>query len=156
VHLDSDELRVAMDVDTLRARIHGTYFHPRFAELSDEHRDTALFLLLDGILGEDGVERWLGGIEATTELPDGAVPLRDVLAAIEDLERGDHPHGAILKDETETGELVILSCNMALKRIDHILHTIHLAIDLAILDQNPQGLTTDTDSEALEAIQNEL
>lgn len=156
VRLDADDLKVIFEVDTLRARICGTYTHPRFAELSEKMRTTALFLLLDGVLGEDGVERWLGGIEATADRPDGAVPLSILLAAIADLEQSVAPTNAILKAETEAGELVIVSCNMALKRIDYLLHTTHLAIDLAILDQNPQGLTTDADSDALETIQDEL
>ena len=44
-----------------------------------------------------------------------------------------------MRGETETGDPVFVTCNQALKRIDHILHTMHVAVDLAILDQIRTG-----------------
>jgi hypothetical protein len=75
VSFDRDELVVAFEVDDCRERIDGTYAHPRFQELSDERARMVLFLMLDGVFGEDGVERWLGSIEVTRERLDNPLAL---------------------------------------------------------------------------------
>jgi len=157
VELDRDELQVAFEVDRGRERIDARYFHPRFAELPESSRLTAVFLLLDGALGEDGVERWLGNIDAASESPTGAVPFAQFRVALDELERtATGEKFVIMKGTTETGEPLFVTCNQALKRIDHLLHTMHVAIDLAILDQNEQGLTTPADAEALNRLEDEL
>ncbi|MBL9018611.1 MAG: DUF695 domain-containing protein [Myxococcales bacterium] len=157
VRLDRDELVAALEVDTDRERVYARYFHPRFVDLPEDRRVVALFLLLDGALGEDRVERWLGGIDLADDEPEEAVPFHQLLEAVAELERtATREKYAILKGESEEGLPLFITCNMALKRIDHLLNTMHVAIDLAILDQNPQGLTTEADADALNAIEDEL
>ena len=115
------------------------------------------FLLLDSALGEDGVERWLGSIETTTEAPEGAVPFAELLAAVTELEeKATGESFSLLQGETEDGKPLFVTCNMSLKRIAHLLHTVHVAVDVAILDQNPQGLTTQADADVLNALEDDL
>lgn len=157
VDIDRDDFVVSYEVDENRERIDATYFHPRFADLPEERHSTVLFLLLDSALGEDGVERWLGTIEPATEAPEGAVPFEQFLAAVAELERTATGNSfSLLQGETDEGAPLFVTCNMALKRIDHLLHTVHVAVDLAILDQNPQGLTTQADADVLNALEDEL
>jgi len=156
VQLDRDELMVSFEIDTGRERIDATYFHPQFAKLSKKLQATALYLLLDGALGEDAVERWLGHIEATSKKRENAVPFsrfRDALSELERTATGEQ--FVLMQGETETGT-VFITCNQSLKRIDHLLHTMHVAVDLVILDQNPQGLTTPADAEKLNELEDEL
>ncbi|HEY6035876.1 MAG TPA: DUF695 domain-containing protein [Kofleriaceae bacterium] len=157
VELDRNDLMVFYEVDTGRERIDATYFHPHFTKLSERRQTTALYLLLDGALGEDGVERWLGHIKATSQKPERSVPFSAFRTALDDLERnatGDR--FVLLKGQNEAGEPVFITCNQALKRIDHLLHTMHVAVDLAILDRNPQGLTTPADAERLNQLEDQL
>jgi hypothetical protein len=157
VELDRDDLIVSFEVDPGRERIDATYFHPRFARLSEKMQTTALYLLLDGTFGEDAVERWLGRIVATSKKLEQGVPFRQFCDALSELERNaTGEQGVLMQGETETGAPMFISCNQALKRIDHLLHTVHVAIDLVILDQNPQGLTTNADAETLDALEDEL
>ena len=156
VKIDRNELMVSYEVDEGCERIHADYFHPAFAKLDDDERLTALYLLLDALLGEDGVERWLGRIRGVTALRDG-VPFARFEAALAELERtGTGERFAILKGETDTGAPLIVTCNRALKRIDHIMYTMHVSVDLAILDQNAEGLTTPDDAAELDRLEDEL
>jgi len=157
VELDRNDLMVSFEVDAARERIDATYFHPSFTKLSERRQTTALYLLLDGALGEDDVERWLGRIKATPQQPEGSVrfgAFRDALGNLERNATGEQ--FVLLKGETEAGEPVFITCNRALKRIDHLLHTMHVAVDLAILDRNPQGLTTPADAEQLDQLEDQL
>ena len=155
--VDRTDVQVAFEVDGDRERIDATYFHPAFAEMPEDLRGTALFLLLDGALGEDGVERWLGSIEPVTEAPEGAVPFADFQEALLKLEAdATGEQFVVLQGQTESGEPLFVTCNQALKRIDYLLHTQHVSIELAILEQNPHGLTTSADAEKLNAIEDEL
>ena len=157
VKLDRNDMKVGLEVDTDRERVDASYFHPAFADLPEERRMMALYLLLDGALGEDDVERWLGGIDLATEEPEEAVPFSAFLDALTELRANATGESfAVLQGETESGEPLFVSCNMALKRIDHLLHTMHVAIDLAILDRNEHGLTSNADAEKLNAIEDEL
>ena len=157
VTIDRNELMVSYEIDQARERIDATYFHPAFETLSDDQRLTALYLLFDGLLGEDGVERWLGRIKGATDPSADAVPFARFEAALAELERGaTGERFVILKGQTESGAPFFMSCNRALKRIDHILHTMHVSVDLAILDQNLEGLTTPADAVVLDRLEDEL
>ncbi len=157
VEFKRDALTVAFEVDRARERIDVSFYHPRFPEVDEHRRGTALFLLLDSTFGEDGVERWLGSIDVLTEPPDGAVSFAALRAAVDELERtATREKFAILEVEPPDGSPLFFTVNQALKRIDHLLCTMHVAIDLAILDQNPRGLTTQADAEQLNQIEDEL
>jgi hypothetical protein len=156
VRLDPEELRAKFEVETSRERVHGSFFLPAFAKLEEDSRAMALFLLLDGEFGEDGVERWLGGIDVLDDATD-TKPFAEFRAAVDELARtATGFQGAILQGETDIGEPLFVMANLALKRIDHLLHTTHLAIEIAILDQNENGLPTNAEAEKLNAIEDEL
>ncbi|GIF66821.1 hypothetical protein Ais01nite_48560 [Asanoa ishikariensis] len=62
--LDLTALRFAADVGDHAVDVR--VWHPAFADLPEEGRLQVTFLALDWLLGEDGVEIWVGAIDATT------------------------------------------------------------------------------------------
>jgi hypothetical protein len=157
VDIDRDDLIVAFDVDTGRERVDARFFHPLFRKLDDDQPSIALYLLLDNTFGEDGVERWLGHIEAVAKKPKDGVPFGEFEAAVAELARtATGERFAILKGETETGLPVIISVNQAIKRIDHLLYSMHVVVDLAILDENQGRMCTPEDGKRLGEIEDEL
>ncbi len=158
VVLKASELEVRFEVDETHRKIHGLYWHPGFRGMTEEARGTALFLLLDGVLGEDGVERWLGAIE---EAPSGpiqdAASLGELLRAVGALSELPADDGFILyRGVSPRGEALFATVNAALKRIDHLLATHHLAIVLPIVDRDPQGMPTNAEASRLNDLEDAL
>jgi hypothetical protein len=145
------------EVDTSRERIDASYFHAAFAEMDENLRGTTTFLMLDGAFGEDGVERWLGSIEVLTAPPEGARPIGELQRAVEELSRtATGEKFAIMKGQDREGNPLFFTINQALKRIDHLLCSMHVAIDLALLAPNEHGLTTKEEAEQLNSLEDEL
>ncbi len=70
VELSYADLRFGFERDTNRRRLHVALFHEKFRDLSEDDRRRALFLFLDDLLGEDGVERWIGRVRHTLEMSE--------------------------------------------------------------------------------------
>lgn len=78
--LAATTFRVESSVDRLRVDV-GVH-HPLFAELPEHVRTQVGFLVLDWLLGEDDVERWLGRVEALPVTPARAESGDGVRAAV--------------------------------------------------------------------------
>jgi hypothetical protein len=155
--VELSELVAAFVVDDARERVDATYFHPDFPRMDEDLRNTVMFLTLDGAFGEDGVERWLGSIEAATELPEGARPIAELQDAVAELARNaTGEQFAVLRGEDDGGAPIFVTINQALKRVDHLMACMHVAIDLAILEPNEHGLTGNDEAERLNSIEDEL
>jgi Family of unknown function (DUF695) len=155
VRIDPAELRISFEVESARERVHAAFWHPAFETLDADARPMALFLLLDGEFGEDGVERWLGSIDVSDE--PGESTIEEFRAAVDELaQNANGKQFAVLRGENDDGEPVFVTANLALKRIDHLLNTMHLAVDFEILDRNDHGLPTPADAEQLNALEDEL
>jgi hypothetical protein len=75
----------SLDPDLEQLRVHVGVHHPAYADLPDDLPEQVTFLLLDWLLGEDDVERWLGHVEALRTPPEPAhtgEKLREVVAAM--------------------------------------------------------------------------
>ncbi|MFK8001039.1 MAG: DUF695 domain-containing protein [Polyangiales bacterium] len=151
------DFRFAMDVDETRRLVHLRVTHPSFAKLSEELRGTATFLMLDNVLGEDGVERWLGGIHidagpsetADTDVdPNG---LRAMLAAWNSADA----QIAILEMQTNEGP-VILAVDFGVKRLDHLLMDTHCAVIIRIETPTEAGLVEDAEAAELNELEDRL
>ena len=152
-----DDFVASFEVDENREFVNVRCFNPVFPRMDEEQRGRATFLMLDGMLGEDGVERWIGGIKAAAAVPAGARPIAELRAAIDALAKtATGERGVILKGQNAEGQLLFASLNSALKRIDHLDCDIHAAIDLALLTPSEQGLTTNEEAQQLNAIEDEL
>ena len=147
----------AFEVDEGREVVNVRCFHPEFPRMSDELRGTATFLMLDGALGEDGVERWLGGIDGVAAAPEGARPIAELRAAIDALARSaTGERFAVMRGHDAEGRPLFVTLNTALKRIDHLACDNHVVIDMAILNPDTNGLTTSDEAKDLDAIEDEL
>jgi len=152
-----DDFVTAFAVDEGREVVNVRCFHPTFADMSDELRGTATFLMLDDALGEDGVERWLGGIDGVAAAPDGARPIAELRAAIDVLARSaTGERFAVMRGNDAEGRPLFVTLNTALKRIDHLACDNHVVIDMAILNPDNNGLTTSDEAKDLDAIEDEL
>ncbi len=87
---DFDGLWITPELDEEDQVVHITAWHPSFTSTEDNRRDTALFIMLDEVLGEHGTDQWIGRITKADTRLDGAFPaleLRDYLHDLE-IERG--------------------------------------------------------------------
>ena len=132
-------------------------WHPAFSRIEEaELRMRILFLSLDQLLGEDGVERWIGSIEAATEPPEEAISfgeLRDAVASLKG--EATQQQWAVLRGERD-GKPVFVTTNLALKRIDHLLLDMHLTVALPLREPTEAGLTSDAEAGLLNALEDEL
>jgi hypothetical protein len=155
--VDLDDFRYAVEEDESRETLDVRAHHPVFRAIADERlRRQILFIALDNLLGEDGVERWIGSIHGSIEPVSPAVAYTELPARIEQLaSRATGERWAILKGERE-GKPIFVTTNLALKRIDHLLLDMHLVVDLPLLEPTEHGLTTNEEADALNALEDEL
>jgi hypothetical protein len=144
-------------VDEARELVDVTCFHPEFEEMDEGLRASATFLMLDAAFGEDGVERWLGGIDAADEEPDDARPIQELLAAVDSLAKAaTGERFSVMRGQDAEGRPLFAMVNQALKRIDHLRCDVHASVDVAVLRPTAEGLTTEEEAEALNELEDEL
>ena len=120
VSFDFGGLWVTPKLDEENEFIHLTAWHPAFETAEEGQGNTALFIMLDEVLGEHGTDQWLGEINTSDKELAGAIPvleLRDYLHDLE-VERGwkeyppsetysvyqmDGPDDRFLRSDTMTG-----------------------------------------------------
>lgn len=151
-----DDFRVVFEVNELKERVDGRYYHPAFAAMAEQLRATTTYLVLDGMFGEDGVERWLGAIETQPDMAEEGVAMSELDVAVSKLSvRATGEQFAVLRGEVE-GAPVFVMVNHALKRIDHLLACMHVTVDLKILEPTDAGLTTNEEAPQLDAAEDAL
>ena len=151
------EMRFTVTVDPHRERMNVTSFHPAFAAMPDEMQAMATFITLDRILGEDTVQRWLGGIRTGVEPLAQGAPVAMLIQAVELLARdATGERFTALEGEAPDGRPMLATINLALKRIDHLACDTHVAVDVALRDPTPDGMPNDDEAEALSDIEDEL
>ena len=91
------EFWLAPTIEEDRKRVRINVWHPYFGKLEDGKRWNLLFLVLDHLLGEYGVEQWIGTIDVSTDKPAGAIPIKELPALIAELQNREgwkkHPPG---------------------------------------------------------------
>jgi|GEM_PF-5153651 len=108
----------------------------------------ALFVMLDQVLGEEGVERWLGAIDVADEQPPDAVDFGGLLAAVEEQrERGTDLWGT--GQGVMDGAPVVFMANLGVKRIDQLLFDVYTRVHLEYGAVGHEGLP---DGDTLELI----
>lgn len=157
VELPLGDVRVAFEVDRERQLVDVVVHHPLLGRLGNDKQLTFKFLVLDWLLGEDGVERWLGGIDASVEPPPGAGRPEELLAAVDELARlGVDTDWVVLEAQTEDGLPVVAAAMAHLKPIDYPLFDLHVAIELTYANRNAGLLPEAESSEAMNALEAEL
>jgi len=151
------EMRFTVTLDPHRELMIVTSFHAAFAAMPDEMRGMATFIVLDRVLGEDTVQRWLGGIRTSVEPLENGAPFAMLIEAVGVLARdATGERFTNLEGEAPDGRPLSATVNLALKRIDHIACDTHVSVDVALLAPTPDGLPTDDESDALSDIEDEL
>jgi hypothetical protein len=154
--IDFGQFVCTFEVDATRERVDAEIFHPALAKTNENVRGTASFVMLDRAFGEDGVERWLGGIELLKKRPRGAKPVTDLVKAVAKLARKAKGQVFALYQGTHDGRPVFLMKNEALKPIEHLACDAQLEIALHIEDANDAGLPTKKESLALDKVEDAL
>lgn len=100
------------------------------------------FLVLDGALGEDDVERWDGGVESAVDPDPAARALAEFVAAVDAAAaRPVQETLMLLQGRGADGQPVVASARRPLRWIDDPLRDQHHAVTLTF-DATPNGLPT--------------
>lgn len=157
VAIDYERARIAVTPDPARERLDVRVHHPAFAPLDEKQRLRATFVMLDNLLGEDGVERWLGRIDLAVAAPPDGRPAGALRAAVDELSRTAKGEAfALLQGRTPSGEPLVVLANLALKRLDHLLMDHHLSVTVPLRSPTAPGLTTSDEADALNGLEDEL
>ncbi|WP_432975686.1 DUF695 domain-containing protein [Dactylosporangium sp. CA-233914] len=141
VQLDLTQLRFAFTRDAGSPELDVVAYHPGFRMLGEEVRGRVTFLTLDWLLGEDGVEEWIGAISwQTAEPPDAADP-HALAAAVEAL-RSEHrtPQWVLLRTDLPDGSPLLATVQRPLRPVRWPWFDTHVAITLPYQHQNAGGL----------------
>lgn len=154
--LDLSLMRVGLTLDAERQKADVSVFHPGFATIPEQARGQATYLLLDWLLGEDGVERWLGAVQAVTVCPVDALPadaLPETVLALA-ARTGDH-QWALLEGQRD-GKPVLVSAMRPMKWIDNCLLDQHLEVLLRFVERTEQGYPQGVALERLRQLEDQL
>jgi hypothetical protein len=115
------------------------------------------YISLDRILGEDTVDRWLGGIRTSAEPLENGGPFAMLIQTVGVLAGGaTGERYTNLQGQAPDGRPMSATINLALKRIDHLACDTHVVVDVALAEPTDEGMPTDEESEALNDIEDEL
>ena len=150
------DFRLVLDEDDKRTLIHIGLYHPVLADADHDQATQLSFIVLDQVLGEDGVERWLGSVDILSEPPAQAIDLvelsRQVAAFAESSQRSD----VWLVGEGEvSGQPVLYVLDTAVKRWDHPLKDTFCEVKVAYKDRG-DGLPEDDEKDRIDLLENAL
>lgn len=113
-------------------RVHVRLWNPAIAAMAaGEERAAVSFMVLDAVLGEDRVARWLGGLDVALEQPEHAVSLAPLVQLIQKLdEQGVEPHWQAGMYRRPDGQLVQALVRKPLKWVDYPLLDQHVVIEV--------------------------
>ncbi len=151
-----DDFRFAIAVDQPRRSANIRVWHPVFASCPDDLKPMATFIALDSVLGEDGVENWIGSVDlAESPLLEDAVPFPALVDAVEDV-ASTEAGLSLLQGELQDGSAIVVTAWFGLKRLDHIHMDQHIEVTLQLTEPNEHGLTTSDEGERLNAAEDAL
>ena len=144
------------EADELYEQLVVGVYAPGFENLELEPQMRGALALLDGLLGEDEVERWAGFVEPLEEAPADAAPLTELPSVIEKFAStvtGDQ--WEVLEEADKYGLSAITTVNRSLKFIDNITRSLHLEIVIEMTDPDGLGMPTPEEGTVLDTIEDE-
>jgi hypothetical protein len=157
VELDPAEVRFGVAGGDERHDIDLAVHHPAFVELDEATAASIAFLLVDWLLGEDAVERWIGQIEVAVDPPTPLLGRDEVRARVDDLRAANlEPRFAVLraKRNERTSSVVVRS---PLKRVEYPLFDLHGCIEVVYgKSTDNEGMPVGPAKEALQELTDEL
>lgn len=152
--VDFGQIRFALETDETRRSIDTTLVHPVFDTLDERGQRTLAFVLLDQALGEDGVERWIGGIDWTATTDAETTDLAGLHAAVEAMAAIPEDTWCIGNAE-EDGLPLVFVVNLALKRWDYPLFDTFCGVDLPY-EAGDGGMPEPAEKAALDELEDGL
>ncbi len=155
-----DHGRVVVGARAVGNHLDVAVHHPGFADLAEDDRMQAAYLVLDALAGEELVESWLGEISAATMAPLDAFPAAHLGAFVRGFarerqdENGD-PQWVLLRGEGPTGPVIALAL-ACLSPVRAPLLDTHVAVDLPYADRTPDGLPGPGGLELLRVMEDHL
>lgn len=148
---------VGVDAEVHAAAIDVVLHHPPFGRMRKDDREQAAFLLLDGALGEQAVETWIG---ATVTEPPNAIELLALRDLVTDLEQehtdeNGQPSWALLEGTDRSGSPIIAMAQVPLRSMTAPHLDVHVAVDLPFSKQR-DGLPADEALTALRDLEEHL
>jgi len=151
--VDLAEVRAIAAWNESREVLNVKLWHRAFPGMPQQARHQVAFLFLDNLLGEDGVERWIGSIDLLEAESGGRTPeeLRD---EVERRAAAATRDAWVLAERPDRrGDRALVSANAALKHIDHPFAAHHL---LVTVDRGLEQLAGSPESAELNAAEDEL
>ncbi|WP_342024649.1 hypothetical protein AAE021_05690 [Arthrobacter citreus] len=146
--LSLGQARFGLREDPGRGRLDVVVHHPLFRQVAQERRLQVSLLLLDWILGEDEVTRWVGAVDTATggTLDRTAADLRDTVSALAAQTRNDW---VVMEGSTPGGAVIMVLARRPLRWIDFPLFDLHTEVRLAYDDADASGPPTPASLEVL-------
>jgi hypothetical protein len=154
--VDLGQLAFGLTPDEARARVDVTVWHPGFAAMEPGARSAVAFLALDGLLGEDEVERWVGRVATELTRGEGFVNAQALHAHVTALAAAPHDTFAHLQGKNAKGHAALATLNLALKRLNHLAYEDQLVVTLGYRAADAQGLPTPEEHQAAQALEDQL
>lgn len=138
-------------------RINLGVYNPDFDRLPADAPFQVIFLVLDWLLGEDDVERWVAGVERVEDAAAAPSSARDVTEAVACLRREhDADEWTLAGWDEESGLQGLAGFRRALRWVDHPTLDAHHLIHVSYSAQS-NGLPADTSElQRLRAFESEL
>lgn len=145
--LQLDDARFGIEVDQEGGRVHVEVFHPQFGEMPEDARLTVAYLLLDWVVGEDDVERWIGGITPLIDAPASPANADDLVAAVSALDSHNDPdQWGVGRGTDEKGNPLLVTMRRGVRWIDAPTLDLHHLVRLSYLaDENGLPLPDELD-----------
>lgn len=134
------QLRFGVELDEERQLAHVVVHHPAFASMPEQAQHQVAFLSLDWMLGEDGVERWIGGVEVSIASPPSSIEagaLAGVIAALQ--QRHPEPTWALMQGQAPDGGPIIATMRRPLKAVEFPLFDLGGSIELEFAERSAEG-----------------
>jgi hypothetical protein len=155
--VDLTATRFQIETHPERLRIDLGVYNPDFDRLPADAPFQVIFLVLDWLLGEDDVERWVAGVERVEDAAAAPSSARDVTEAVASLRREhDADEWTLAGWDEESGTQGLASFRRALRWVDHPTLDAHHLIHVSYSAQS-NGLPADTSElQRLRAFESEL
>ncbi len=154
IEIDPSEARFTSDWDEVYERLDLTISHPAFDDLSEDGARGAAIHLLDGTLGEDAVERWMGILETSPD-PVTGQPLFTLRSDVDGIAAAATGQGWERVDDQYEG-VVVATANRAVKWIDHIRKPIYGEVTITALASDEDGLPVPLEQKRIDAAVDDL
>jgi hypothetical protein len=155
------EARIRSAAQADEPRLDVAVDHPAFAQLDEAERASAAVMLLDIVLGELDVERYVGSIEART-LRWRSQPIATLTADVAELHRtriSERAEGIVrwqfVRDIVD-GEPKIRTIDRDVQHCEHPLLDARFYLAISLFEPSELGFTTDEEAEVMYQLEDEI